>query len=322
MDALLRQLIYELKRFEVTQRSIDTIFIGGGTPSTISSALYRPIFELLKPYIKEDAEITTEANPNSATDEWIEGMRDLGINRISFGVQSFDSDKLKALNRAHSPKDAIESIKSAKALGIEHISLDIIYNYRGDSRELLKRDIDIAFSLPIDHISAYELTIEPHTTFANTPEVRQSDDELAFYVAETITDRGFDHYEISNFGIYKSRHNRGYWMLNDYIGVGAGAVGFLRDRRYYPQSDIDRYINSPLDISTEDLTQKEMLTERIFLGFRSEVGVDRDILDTDMQKNGDYLVSQNKLSLDNNRYFNNNFFLADEISLYIISLEK
>jgi len=318
MKALYRQLIHELDRFEAKENSIDTLFIGGGTPSTISPTLYRPIFELLHPYLKDGAEITTEANPNSATKEWIEGMRDLGVNRISFGVQSFDKKKLKALNRAHTPKDAIESVESAKSLGIEHISLDIIYNYRGDTKELLKNDIDTALSLPIDHISAYELTIEPHTTFANTPEVRQSDDELAFFVAKSITDRGFDHYEISNFGHYQSRHNQGYWRLDDYIGAGAGAVGFLKDKRYYPQTDIDRYIDSPLDISIERLTSKDILTERIFLGLRSDIGIDRATLSNDMQKRADYLLSKGKLSLDKDSYKNSNLFLADEIALYII----
>ena len=318
MEALQRQLIHELDRFEAKKNSIETIFIGGGTPSTIPYELYRPIFELLYPYLKKDAEITTEANPNSATKKWMEGMRDLGINRMSFGVQSFNGKKLKALNRAHTPKDSIESIEDAKSIGIDHISLDIIYNYRGDTKESLKRDIDIALSLPIDHISAYELTIEPHTHFANTPGVRQSDDELAFFVADTITSRGFDHYEVSNFGHYHSRHNQGYWRLDDYIGVGAGAVGFLRDRRYYPYSDIDRYIDLPLDISIEALSPKEILTERIFLALRSDIGIDRSILSYDMQTRADLLVSKGKLYTDGDRYKNSNLFLADEVALYIL----
>ena len=318
MQSLYRQLTYELDRFEAKEKSIETLFIGGGTPSTISAILYSPIFDLLRPYLKSDAEVTTEANPNSATREWMEGMRDLGINRISFGVQSFDYQKLKALNRAHSPKDAIESIKSAKEIGIEHISLDIIYNYIGDTKELLKNDIDTALSLPIDHISAYELTIEPHTAFSKTPEVRQSDDELAFFVADTIVKRGFDQYEISNFGRYHSRHNRGYWRLHDYIGAGAGAVGFLKDRRYYPHTDIDRYINAPLDISTEILTPIDILTERIFLGLRSDIGIEREVLSVDMQVRADFLVSKGKLSLQAGIYKNSNLFLADEVALYII----
>jgi len=226
MEALYRQLAFELERFNVTKGSIETLFIGGGTPSTVSSELYQPIFGLLSPYLAKDAEITTEANPNSATETWLKGMHSLGVNRISFGVQSFNSEKLKALNRAHTPTQAINAIHTASDLGFEHLSLDLIYNYRGDTQTLLADDIEKAFMLPIDHISAYELTIENGTAFSSTPEVRQENEALAFFVAEQIRKRGFEHYEISNFGKYQSRHNQGYWKLKNYIGAGAGAVGF------------------------------------------------------------------------------------------------
>ncbi len=319
MQALYRQLEFELKRYNAKHASIDTLFIGGGTPSTIPAQLYKPLFDLLHPYLKKDAEITTEANPNSATKEWLQGMRTLGITRISFGVQSFEPTKLKALNRAHTKDEAIEAIYSAYALGIEHISLDLIYNYRGDTEALLEEDISQAFELPIDHISAYELTIEENTFFAKTPERRQEDDALAYFVVESIKSRGFDHYEISNFGSYQSRHNQGYWRLDDYIGVGAGAVGFLKDTRFYPQKDIDAYIQNPLTISQEYLTAEESVTEKIFLGFRSTVGVQREILSLSMQKRADYLVEKKKLEFDGSSYHNNNLFLADEISLYLLS---
>jgi len=155
MKALHKQLSYELKRFSAQEGSIETLFIGGGTPSTVAPELYEPIFELLQPYLQQNAEITTEANPNSATKEWLRGMKALGVNRVSFGVQSFDADKLKNLNRAHDPKQAKEAIFNAETLGFEHISLDLIYNYQGDTEALLLQDIETAFSLPIDHISAY-----------------------------------------------------------------------------------------------------------------------------------------------------------------------
>ena len=128
MLALEKQLEHELKRFHVTKKSIETVFIGGGTPSTIHPSLYQPIFRLLKPLIKPNAEITTEANPNSATLSWLQGMYDLGVNRVSFGVQSFDKNKLKALNRSHSPSDAIRAITNAKEIGFKNLSLDLIYN--------------------------------------------------------------------------------------------------------------------------------------------------------------------------------------------------
>lgn len=318
MDALHRQLKFELERFEAKKGSIETLFIGGGTPSTVAPELYEPIFTLLQPYLQEGAEITTEANPNSATASWIEGMRSLGVNRISFGVQSFDEEKLKALGRAHSPKQAKEAITLAYKLGIAHISLDLIYNYRGDTKTLLHSDIAQAFELPIDHISAYELTIEEGTKFTQTPEARQENEALAFFVADRIKERGFEHYEISNFGRYQSRHNRGYWELKDYIGAGAGAVGFLKERRFYPQNDIHAYISDPMRISEELLSADDLLTERIFLGLRSAVGIESAILSESMRTRAETLLAENKLHREGSRYFNKNYFLSDELALYIL----
>jgi len=318
MISLKKQLLFELERFNISAPSIETVFIGGGTPSTIKPSLYAPIFEIINPLLKKGAEITTEANPNSATKKWLAGMHALGVNRVSFGVQSFNSTKLKALNRAHSPQDAIRAINDAKEVGFKNLSLDLIYNYQGDTKELLNSDIEEAFKLPINHISAYELTIEGGTKFASTPSVRQEDDELAFFVTEEITKRGFEQYEISNFGTYQSKHNQGYWELKNYMGVGAGAVGFLKDSRYYPATDIDLYIKEPLVIYEEKLTEEELLTERLFLGLRSNIGVHQNILDEKMQKRANFLVKKEKLTLINNRYFNPNYFIADELVLYIL----
>lgn len=318
MFALEKQLKYELKRFNVQAKEIESVFIGGGTPSTVSPLLYAPLFAYIQPFLKENAEITTEANPNSATKEWLQGMYNLGVNRISFGVQSFNSKKLKALNRAHSPQQAIDAVNHAHEIGFRHLSLDLIYNYQGDTIELLQKDIDQAFKLPIDHISAYELTIEAKTKFASTPTVRQENDALAFFVANEITKHGFNHYEISNFGTYESQHNKGYWELKDYMGVGAGAVGFKKNRRYYPQTNIDAYIKNPLKITEEPITKEELLTEHLFLGLRSNIGVPIALLTVQQQKRADFLVQKEKLIQEGNRYKNNNYFISDELVLYIL----
>jgi len=318
MEALKKQLEYELELFEVSEESIESIFIGGGTPSTIKPKLYEPIFDLIAPFLKSNAEITSEANPNSATVSWLKGMRKLGVNRISFGVQSFNREKLKGLNRSHSPQDAIRAIEDAKTVGFENISLDLIYNYQGDTQELLKFDIDQAFKLPINHISAYELTIEGGTLFAQTPKVRQENDELAFFVAKEINKQGFEAYEISNFGNYQSKHNKGYWELKDYMGVGAGAVGFKKNTRYYPTKDIDDYLKEPLKREEESLTEEELLTEKLFLGLRSNVGVDENILEREMRKRADFLVEKEKLIYEESRYKNRDYFISDELVLYLL----
>lgn len=318
MDALHSQLRFELERFGAEEGSIETLFIGGGTPSTVRPEHYAPLFELLAPYLQKGAEITTEANPNSATKSWLKGMQSLGVNRVSFGVQSFDAQKLQALNRAHTPQQAKEAILTAEALGFEHLSLDLIYNYRGDSKALLKRDIEEAFRLPVDHISAYELTIEDGTAFSLTPEVRQENEALAFFVAEEIEKRGFKAYEISNFGNYQSRHNKGYWELQDYIGAGAGAVGFLESTRFYPQTDIEAYIANPLQVTEEHLTGEDLLTEKIFLGLRSSIGIEKTLLPEAMSKRAEILCEEKKLHQSATHYHNDNFFLSDELSLYLL----
>ena len=316
--ALEKQLLFELKRFKVKAYEIETVFIGGGTPSTINPSLYEPIFKLLKPLLQKNAEITSEANPNSATKEWLQGMYDLGINRISFGVQSFNAPKLKALNRAHSPKEAILAVKTAHKIGFKHLSVDLIYNYKGDTKELLASDIEQAFKLPIDHISAYELTIESGTKFSSTPTTRQEDDELAFFVADEIKKQGFKQYEISNFGTYESSHNKGYWELKNYIGIGAGAVGFKEHTRYYPTTDIDAYIKNPLNITEEHLTEEELLTEKLFLGLRSNIGIKEELLDKNMKKRADFLAEKEKIFKKNGVYKNMNYFISDELVLYIL----
>lgn len=318
MKALLVQLSFELERFQATAKSIETVFIGGGTPSTVSPELYAPIFALIKPFLQDHAEITTEVNPNSASKAWLKGMRDLGVNRLSFGVQSFDANKLKALNRAHTPSQAKEAIHHAHTLGFEHISLDLIYNYQGDTESLIQSDIHQAFALPINHISAYELTIEDGTKFSNTPQVRQDDENLAFFVTKEIERQGFNAYEISNFGTYQSKHNQGYWQIKDYIGAGAGAVGFLKERRFYPHTDIDTYIKNPLEIREEALSNQELLTERIFLGLRCSIGIEKLYLNKEMLKQAKILSKEKKLDEDETHFYNPNYFLSDELALFIL----
>ncbi len=319
MIALQTQLKFELQRFNAKEKTIETLFIGGGTPSTVSPELYEPIFKLLKPYLREDIEITSEANPNSATLEWLGGMKKLGVNRISFGVQSFNEKKLKLLNRAHTPQMAIDAVKNASQLGYKNISLDLIYATLGDTKELLLHDITTAFTLPINHISAYALTIEEGTAFENKKEMSSEQLSLTNWIFETIKEHGFEQYEISNFGTYKSSHNLGYWLYKDYIGLGAGAVGKLDLKRYYPNVEIESYINNPLDIRVEELNEDDKKIEQIFLGLRSCVGVDKKILNAQELKRADILLSESKLSIKNDTLYNKNFLLADEIALFLTS---
>jgi oxygen-independent coproporphyrinogen-3 oxidase len=317
MKTLLLQLEFELKRFNAKDKSIESVFIGGGTPSTISAKLYKPIFEMIKPYLSENIEITSEANPNSATKEWLLGMFELGVNRISFGVQSFNDEKLKLLNRAHSSKDAIKSIQNASEVGFKNLSLDLIYATLGDSKELINNDLEIAFSLPINHLSAYALSIEEGTPFEKKPQMSKESLKLTSWLFDKLESKGFKQYEISNFGTYKSSHNLGYWQYKDYIGVGSGAVGKLGTQRFYPTAIVENYIKNHLDIRVEELNLEDIKTEKIFLGFRSIVGVDENILDKREQKRANILVQEKKLELKNAVFYNLDYLLADELTLFL-----
>jgi oxygen-independent coproporphyrinogen-3 oxidase len=319
MQALKVQLQHELLRFNAGDKSIETIFIGGGTPSTVSPKLFKPIFELLQPYLQENIEITSEANPNSATYEWLKGMKKLGVNRISFGVQSFDKDKLKLLNRAHTPQQAINAVKNAAKIGFNNISLDLIYATLGDTKELLAHDINTAFTLPINHISAYALTIEEGTAFASQPQMSKEQLSLTNWLFETIKTHGFEQYEISNFGTYQSAHNLGYWKYKDYMGIGAGAVGKLGLQRFYPSTVVESYIDEPCTIKVEELSGENKKIEQLFLGFRSCVGVDETILSKEELKRAKILVEEKKLTFKNGFFYNKDYLLADEITLFISS---
>ena len=315
IKALLKQLDFELKK--IKKNEIESIFIGGGTPSTLEANYYEEIFKKIEPYLKKDIEITIEANPNSVKKEWLRDIKSLGLNRVSFGVQSFDEKKLKFLGRAHSSKEAISVVENAFSVGFENISIDLIYETILDTKELLEKDIKIALNLPINHISAYALTLEENTPFFNRKDVKKDDDSLGYFIAGLITKK-FPQYEISNFGLYKSKHNLGYWMLKDYIGVGAGAVGFYKNQRFYTQNSLEDYIKNPTKKEVENLTNEDLITEKIFLGFRSIVGVKKSILNESMLKRAQILIKNGKIYEKDKKLYNKNLFLADEISLYIL----
>jgi len=317
MQACVIQLKKELDIFKPKLKSIKSLFIGGGTPSTVKPILYRDFFKVIFPYLKDGAEITTEANPNSATKEWLKEMKKLGVNRVSFGVQSFDEHKLKFLGRNHSKKQAVKAIKNASSCGFKNISLDLIYGTKLDTKKLLQNDLFIAKSLPINHVSAYSLTIEENTPFAKTPEVAVDSIKLAKEFTTHIQDNGFTQYEISNFGTYNSTHNLGYWSGDDYMGIGSGAVGFLKNERFYPPKNIEKYIQSPLYKEIEKLSAYDLHIEKIFLGLRSKVGVNLEEFNQKELEKIETLAEENKLKIIDKKIYNNDYFLSDEISLFI-----
>ena len=181
----------------------------------------------------------------------------------------------------------------------------------------MENDLKKALQFPLTHISSYSLTIEKATTFFGKNSLLKGDDNLIFWFIDKIKSQGFTQYEISNFGKIKSLHNLGYWSGKDYIGVGSGAVGFLKDKRFYTDKNVKSYIKNPLNIEVENLTPKNLKDEKIFLGLRSEVGVWIDIFTKEELKKLSILLKEKKLIKKGNRVFNPNYFLADEISLFL-----
>jgi oxygen-independent coproporphyrinogen-3 oxidase len=193
----------------------------------------------------------------------------------------------------------------------------LIYATLGDTKELLQKDIQLAFSLPINHISAYALTIEEGTAFESKPQMSWEQLELTSWIFETIKKKGFSQYEISNFGEYQSDHNKGYWLYKDYMGVGAGAVGKRQLERFYPTPIIEEYIKNPMNIRVETLDEEDKKIEQIFLGLRSCIGVDKKLLNANELKQSEILIQENKLTLKNDTLYNLDYLLADEIALFI-----
>ncbi|OCL86954.1 Oxygen-independent coproporphyrinogen-III oxidase 1 [Aliarcobacter thereius] len=308
---------------------LETVFIGGGTPSTIDAHLYKNIFKLLKPYLEKDCEITTEANPNSATKEWLETMFDFGVNRVSFGVQSFNDKKLKFLGRNHNRLNAIKAIQNAKCIGFNSINCDIIYGVQDDTFESLKEDFDTIKSLEVEHISAYSLIIEEDTKFflyekelrKNKKSLKIDDEDLSYELFKYLNNLGYKQYEIANFSLkeeFESKHNYGYWSHKEYLGLGAGAVAFIDGKREYTNKSIEKYIENPLYKSFENLENEDIKAEKVLLGFRCKFGVDMSLFTKTELNKIDELIEENRVCIVDNRVYNNNFLLADEISLYIL----
>jgi oxygen-independent coproporphyrinogen-3 oxidase len=317
-----------IKQFEADRRlcegdPFDSLYIGGGTPSVFDASSYEPFFAKVSPFLRRGAEITIEANPNSLSFERAKAMRLYGVNRVSLGVQSFDNRKLKRLGRAHSGASAKTAIQNAIKAGFEQISVDLIYGVAGDTIATLSGDLNEAKRLGATHISAYCLTIEEGTPFAATPNLAIDDHELEREFSRLIEAAGYPRYEVSNYGATPSRHNAGYWEGRGYLGLGAGATGFARrgaaSFRYKPHSDFASYIDDPLYKTTEIVDCAAYNDERLMLGLRHIKGFEAGVLSAKERKKADLLVEQGRLVKGEDRYFNADFWLSDEIWLYIKS---
>ena len=295
-------------------QKIKSVFIGGGTPSVVNAKFYEPIFMLLAPFLSKNAELTSEANPNSLNLKWLENMRAFGLNRISIGSQSFNEKKLKFLGRNHSPKDTFKAVEYAKIAGFTNINVDLMYASKLDDEKMLKSELENIKKLQISHISAYALSLEKNTPFFGHNEYKKDSTRLAKYLFSGLCGLGLRQYEISNFGRV-CKHNLGYWRGDDYIGVGAFSVGTLGFRRFNAPRSLNAYIKNPNFKNIELLSKAQKDFERVFLGLRCILGVEKNIIKN--KTNLKILLENAKLRQNKTRVYNDNFLLADELAWFL-----
>tara|TARA_B100000945_G_C20408772_1_gene611486 strand:- start:227 stop:1261 length:1035 start_codon:yes stop_codon:yes gene_type:complete len=279
---------------------VNSIYFGGGTPSVLTAIeIKRLLKKVYQSYnINENAEITIECNPDDLTSHKLSSYKKTGINRLSIGVQSFEDSDLKFMNRSHSAKKAIQSISLAKKNGFKNISIDLIYGLPNQTVKKWKKNLDIMFSLDIQHFSAYCLTIEKKTALyhlVKKKKVQPLADKKTieqFNLLQTkAKKKGFIHYEISNFGIkgHFSKHNTAYWKGNHYLGIGPSAHSYNGKSRRWNIHSNSKYI-SKINSNTnyfeeEELTVSQQYNEYIFTSLRTIWGVDQSIIKTQYGNN-------------------------------------
>lgn len=271
-------------------RCVDTIFFGGGTPSLLGDeALPRLLAEIGRSFtVKACAEISAEANPGTVNMAKLTKWRAAGINRISFGVQSFHDELLHGIGRIHTAEEAREAIKAARKAGFDNINLDLIYGLPSQTIAMLTRDIEEAIALDIEHLSVYGLIVEEDTALERMVDdgravLPSEEDEEAMYdyVTAQLEESGYHRYEISNYARAgrECRHNLKYWRFDEYLGLGSASHSFVDGRRFANERIPTDYIRRmraehTARLAEEAETAEELRGEYIFLALRTTVGVD------------------------------------------------
>ena len=286
LRALLADLDQDLPL--IGDRTVETVFIGGGTPSLLSGDFYRQLFQGIRQrlLLSEQAEITLEANPGTVEAGRFAGFREAGINRLSIGVQSFNNTHLQALGRIHDASAAIQAAHQAREAGFTTFNLDIMHALPGQTRAQALDDLQQAMALQPTHLSWYELTIEPNTVFFRSPPDQPSPDHMADTEQEgfaLLASQGYQRYEVSAFARdgHACRHNLNYWQFGDYLGIGAGAHGKIPDphhgtiHRYQKTRKPEDYLADPQQARRQyhPVAREDRLFEALMNGLRLVEGV-------------------------------------------------
>lgn len=291
-------LLFEINSYDNTKFSeeiVRTIYLGGGTPSLLNKKQLESIFESLHSVFDIDAEeITMELNPDDVTGDHLAMIQDLGVNRASMGVQSFDKKLLEFMHRAHNPEEAFSALEALQKTGFPTFTADLIYGNPGQSVETLEQDIDKLLSFDPPHISAYSLTIEPKTRLGKQVQLGRIDppdddrvSEQFDVVRSQLAAAGIDQYEVSNFSKpgKEAVHNSNYWNHENYIGFGPSAHSFWWDKsganRWQNEANLKKYLNEAPEGYREDeetLSKNTLAEERLMLGLRTKWGVSEEEL--------------------------------------------
>ena len=289
VDAVCR----EMKLRPLPGLMVDTVYLGGGTPSQLSSGqLSRLLESLYNIYnVSANAEVTMECNPDDVTPGFAQMLRQLKVNRVSMGAQAFSDTRLRFLRRRHTAAQTGEALNCLREAGIDNVSIDLMYGFPGETLDEWHADIDAALSLNVEHLSAYALTYEEGTPLRLMLEqgrVEETGEELSRQMYYDLKDRletaGFEHYELSNFARQgrRSRHNSGYWNRTPYLGLGAGAHSFCYQRRQWNPSDLQYYMESIergiLPEEHEVLTRKDVYNELVMTSLRTIDGLSLELL--------------------------------------------
>jgi oxygen-independent coproporphyrinogen-3 oxidase len=305
IESILREAI--LRKEYLEGELISTIYIGGGTPSVLSSEDHARLIHSIMEIFEMDlnCEITVEMNPEDVTMDYLGGLKKLGINRISLGIQSWRDEDLKLLNRRHDAAQAETALGYLFDAGFENVSIDLIYGIPGMDQENWELNLDRTFKFDIKHLSAYHLTIESGTVFGTMKkkgklaEISEEDSNNQFNILTEKADKaGFIHYEISNFGKpgFFSLHNSNYWKQVHYLGLGPSAHSFNGYSRQWNISNLKAYIislkNNKQFFEREELTPRNRFNEYIMTSLRTMWGIDLDYVENLFGKEGyDYLIN-------------------------------
>ncbi len=313
VDRWLEQIIKEIN--ERLTNSLKTIYIGGGTPSSLNVQQLEMLLQTIQPYTNHVEEYTIEANVESLNCEKLLVCKKYGVNRISLGVQTLQPTLLKEIHRQHQKQDIIECINNIHKAGIHNISIDLIYGLPNQTLAMWKQDLqEIVQQFDIQHISLYGLTIEPNSEFGRKGVTNIDEDveaDMYDYAISFLNSSGFQQYEISNFSKvgFESRHNQMYWEYNDFYGIGCGASGKEHHRRYDNTKNLNDYLHKGSLPTNIELDQKDEMFEMIMMSLRMKKGMNRSIFkkrfDVDVydyyKEIIDRLVEQKLLVLDKER---------------------